>query len=77
MAVVGALILGAAAAALAFRAYGNSKEDEVRRIETSALVTSDDYSQFLSGRALVSRRSPPRTVWCAATRPGSRRDSTG
>ena len=53
VAVVGALILGAAAAALAFRAYGNSKDDEVRRIETSALVTSDDYSQFLSGRALV------------------------
>ena len=53
VAVVGALILGGAATALALRAYGNAKDDEVRRVETSALVTSGDYSQFLSGRRLV------------------------
>lgn len=53
LAVAGAVVLGAVGAVLALRAYAKAKDDEVARLENSAVVAAGDYAQFVSGRVLV------------------------
>ncbi len=53
VAVGAAVLLGIVGSVLAIRAYQGAKDDEVARLENSAVVAAGDYSQFLLAREYV------------------------